>query len=120
MKRILAMTAALALAGCATDELVVEAPAPEAPPRVDPDSIEVAAVIELEPRPVADRGERCKQEAVVGSRISRQRCYRSLSGADERLNEDMKRLEIEYARDMALLEEQLRMQELVRRRQSAF
>ena len=123
MKPILAMAAALMLAGCAsTDALVVESAAPEAEsaPPPDPDSIEVAAVIELEPRTIADPEERCRQEKVVGTRITRQRCYRMLSDAEQRISDDVNRIDIESARDMAMLVEQLRIQEMSRRRQGSF
>ncbi|HEX6995252.1 MAG TPA: hypothetical protein VF339_14015 [Gammaproteobacteria bacterium] len=117
MKAIPLLAAAvLVTTGCASTGADVAATA--APPaEVAPESLEVAAVVELEPKPFASPGLRCETEYVIGSRIPRERCYRPLTEAEEQLNADMARSEIEFARDMVLLEEQQRIEEMMRRRQ---
>jgi len=107
--------AALVMTGCASTDAVIETAASTA--EVAPESIEVAAVVELEPKPFAAPGLRCETEYVVGSRIPRERCYRPLTGAEEQMNQDMARSEIDFARELSMLEEQRRMEEMMQRRQ---
>ena len=118
MKAIPPLVAAALVTGCASTGTDVTEPAASTT-EVDPESIEVAAVIELEPKPFASPSLRCETEHVIGSRIPRERCYRPLTGAEEQLNQEIARSEIEFARELSMWEEQRRIEEMMQRRQGS-
>jgi len=114
VKIISVTAAAIALAGCAA--------APEAPPASQSaagsslarpetvsEDVQVAAVIELQPRfDLQPEEPVCQRTMVTGSRISRVRCSVPLTETEQLLNDEITRAEFEHVRQMALIQEQRR------------
>lgn len=118
MKLIPLAAASIALVGCAATPETPPQSADAAPGRASEavtaseaityEDIEVAAVVELEPRSELESEEPCRRTTVTGSRISRVQCEEDLPESQRILNEEIVRSEIEYAREMAMVEEQMR------------
>jgi len=112
VKLIPLAAAAVVLAGCAAGPTAVEAPQLAASPASGAETpaaeeLEVAAVVELAPpSPLAASAEPCRRSMVTGTRISRVQCEQDIPESQRILNEEFVRSEIEYARDMAIIEAQ--------------
>lgn len=114
MKLIPLAAVSIALAGCAAAPEVPQltGTAPDsASERVKPEDIEIAAVIELEPRSEFQSEEPCQRTLVTGTRIARVQCEDEIPESERLLNQAIVRSQIEYAREMALLEEQRRVEQ---------
>ncbi|HEX6993784.1 MAG TPA: hypothetical protein VF339_06510 [Gammaproteobacteria bacterium] len=114
--------AALALAGCAAAPETIQHPQATAASAVSEsgapasENIEVTAVVELTSRQ-APAAEPCRRGMVTGTRIARVQCEQDVPESQRLLDEAMVRSEIDYAREMAMLEEQRRAEEAAALRQ---
>lgn len=116
MKLISLAAAAVMVAGCAAGPDPIEAPqlseAASAGGTSAAEDIEVAAVVELEPASAqAANVEPCRRSLVTGTRITRVQCEKDIPESQRLLNEEFVRSELEYAREMAMIEEMRRADE---------
>ena len=114
----------------ATTLLAACAGAPEAPTEAEaqpplqssrrsdaPEALQIAGTVELRPR-LGDELEEpeCRKDKMTGSNIVRMRCSKPRSELEEHLDEEYARAQLAIAREMALLEEQRRIEQAAEER----
>lgn len=123
MKRLAmtAMAAALLAACAAAPESLTEAetqPSAQSPRLSDSlESLQIAGTVELRPRFGDEAKEpECRKGKATGSHIVRMRCPKPRSELEEHLDEEYARVQLDMAREMALREEQRRMEQAAEER----
>lgn len=129
MRRVAVMTVSITLSACAanrTDSLHVSPdaePSSTAAPTQSAEDLDVMKVVELRPTPkeLAPDEPACRKERTLGTRIIREVCTQTLTEAEDRMQDEITRAELDYARQMAMIQEQERLrrmaEEEMRRRQ---
>jgi len=74
---------------------------------------DVADVIEIAPKPAADPEPVCRETRVTGTHIRRTVCEEPLSPAEAQMQEELFRSDLDYARELALRDEQERAERLL-------